>query len=75
MCNSESVIKFNNNNNNITCKFVCTHAAFNLKRIPGELYTVSLIKLNRALSRINLTILTRSPIYACITCLTEWAFP
>ena len=36
----------------ITCKCVWTHAAFNLKRVPGELYTVCLIKLNRALSRI-----------------------
>ena len=26
-----------------------TYAAFNLKRVPGALYTVSLIKLNRAL--------------------------
>ena len=34
------------------CKFVCTSAAFNLKRVPGELYLVSLIKLNRGLSRI-----------------------
>ena len=36
----------------ITCKFVYTYAAFNLKRVPGALYTMSLIKLNRALSRI-----------------------
>ena len=58
----------------ITCKFVCTYAAFNLKRVPGALY-------NREFNTIepctfeNLTILMRSPIYACITCLTEWAFP
>ena len=32
--------------------YVGTYAAFNLKRVPGELYNVSLIKLNRALSRI-----------------------
>ena len=30
----------------ITCKCVWTHAAFNLKRVPGELSTVCLIKLN-----------------------------
>ena len=37
------------------CKFVCRplhQQPFNLKRVPGALFSVCLIKLNRALSRI-----------------------
>ena len=40
-------------NSPLGCKFVyCTSAAFNLKRVPGALFSVSLIKLKSALSRI-----------------------
>ena len=54
-------------NSPLGCKFVCTSAAFNLKRVPGALSSVSLIKLNRALS----IYLLCSPIYAMF----KWAFP
>ena len=39
-------------NSPLGCTFVCTSAACNLKRVPGALSSVSLIKLKRALSRI-----------------------
>ena len=40
------------NNSAFGCKFVCASATFNLKRVPGQLFSVSLIKFNRALSGI-----------------------
>ena len=39
-------------NNALSYKFVCTSAAFHLKRVPGTYFSVNLIKFKRALSRI-----------------------
>ena len=43
---------YDTQNSTLSCKFVCTSAAFYLKRVPAALFSVNLIKFNRALSRI-----------------------
>ena len=51
-CNKKIIFCINTRNSALSCKFACTSASFDLKRVPAALFSVNSIEFNRALSRI-----------------------